>query len=96
VIVDQVPHRPQCPKFGPPNIQQHLPCGAVAFAEALYIADGPATHRALAGHAGVSADGPQAFAFGHSGADGFRDFFGVIRKRHYCYCFSRASLRECT
>src|SRR5436190_18360383 len=68
--------------FVAPILQQHLACGAVTVGEALYIADGPATHRAFAGHARVATDGAQAFAFGHSGSDGVGYFTGVIRLRH--------------
>src|SRR5205823_9117041 len=68
--------------FIAPILQQHLPCGAVTLAEAIDIADRPAAHRAFAGHARVATDGAQAFAFGHSGADGVGDFTGVICLRH--------------
>src|SRR5204863_893404 len=79
--------------FIAPILQQHLPCGAVTLGEALYIANGPAAHRAFAGHARVATDGAQAFAFAHSGADGVGDFTGVICLRHFLLFLTRGTAK---
>jgi hypothetical protein len=50
--------------------------------ETLDIANRPTANGAFAGHAGIATDGAKALALGHSGADGFGDFAGVVRLRH--------------
>src|SRR5262245_51528621 len=76
--------------FVGPILQQKLAGDSVSFAKAIDIADGPATHGAFARHPWISADGTKAFAFRHSGADGFGDFAGVAGLRHFSSSFSHA------